>query len=164
MLFLLLGGPVAGFAYKAVNTMDSMLGYKNEKYMYFGRAAAPPGRQWPTSFPPALAALGHDCSLPACAAWMPQGIPDLETGSVLPCQLQFGADGVGMRQARWAWRWQEMRFILGKPLKTLYQGTPAAAWRRRISSEPTGFCTYPQGIIWLAGLLLRWTLCGGWGL
>ena len=40
LLYMLLGGPVAGFAYKAVNTMDSMLGYKNEKYLYFGRAAA----------------------------------------------------------------------------------------------------------------------------
>ena len=34
------GGAVLGFAYKAVNTMDSMVGYKNEKYMYFGTAAA----------------------------------------------------------------------------------------------------------------------------
>ena len=29
-----------GFLYKAVNTMDSMVGYKNEKYLHFGRAAA----------------------------------------------------------------------------------------------------------------------------
>lgn len=40
LFFMLLGGPAAGFAYKAVNTMDSMLGYKNEKYLYFGRPAA----------------------------------------------------------------------------------------------------------------------------
>ena len=40
MLYLCLGGPILGFAYKAVNTMDSMVGYKNEKYLYFGRAAA----------------------------------------------------------------------------------------------------------------------------
>lgn len=40
LLFLMLGGPAAGFLYKAVNTMDSMLGYKNEKNLYFGRAAA----------------------------------------------------------------------------------------------------------------------------
>ena len=40
MLYLAVGGPVLGFLYKAVNTMDSMIGYKNEKYLYFGRAAA----------------------------------------------------------------------------------------------------------------------------
>lgn len=40
MLYTALGGPVLGFLYKAVNTMDSMVGYKNEKYLYFGRAAA----------------------------------------------------------------------------------------------------------------------------
>lgn len=40
MLFLALGGPVLGFFYKAVNTMDSMVGYKNEDYLYFGKAAA----------------------------------------------------------------------------------------------------------------------------
>lgn len=40
MLYTALGGPVLGFLYKAVNTMDSMIGYKNEKYLNFGRAAA----------------------------------------------------------------------------------------------------------------------------
>ena len=40
MLYLMIGGPTAGFLYKAVNTIDSMVGYKNEKYMYFGRPAA----------------------------------------------------------------------------------------------------------------------------
>ena len=40
LLFLLIGGAPLGFLYKAVNTMDSMLGYKNEKYLYFGRIPA----------------------------------------------------------------------------------------------------------------------------
>ena len=55
LLYMLLGGAPLALTYKAINTMDSMLGYKNEKYLYFralcrqiGRcrqlAAQPPGR------------------------------------------------------------------------------------------------------------------------
>ncbi len=40
LFYLAVGGAPLGLAYKAVNTMDSMLGYQNERYLYFGRAAA----------------------------------------------------------------------------------------------------------------------------
>ena len=40
LIYLAIGGPIFGFMYKAINTMDSMVGYKNDKYMYFGRCAA----------------------------------------------------------------------------------------------------------------------------
>lgn len=40
MFYMAIGGAALGFVYKAVNTMDSMVGYKNEKYQYFGTAAA----------------------------------------------------------------------------------------------------------------------------
>lgn len=40
MLYFALFGPAGGFFYKAVNTCDSMIGYKNERYKYFGYAAA----------------------------------------------------------------------------------------------------------------------------
>jgi adenosylcobinamide-phosphate synthase len=40
LAFLAVGGPVAGIAYKTVNTMDSMIGYKNDRYRYFGSWAA----------------------------------------------------------------------------------------------------------------------------
>ena len=40
MLYTALGGPICGFLYKAINTMDSMVGYKNDRYLYFGRTAA----------------------------------------------------------------------------------------------------------------------------
>lgn len=40
LFYMLFGGAVAGFLYKGINTMDSMVGYKNEKYIDFGRAAA----------------------------------------------------------------------------------------------------------------------------
>ena len=40
LFYMLLGGAPLALAYKAVNTMDSMVGYKNDRYLYFGRAAA----------------------------------------------------------------------------------------------------------------------------
>ncbi|MHB8736169.1 MAG: adenosylcobinamide-phosphate synthase CbiB [Terriglobales bacterium] len=40
LLFALLGGPVAIFAFKAVSTLDSMVGYRNERYSEYGWAAA----------------------------------------------------------------------------------------------------------------------------
>lgn len=40
MLYMLIGGPVLMFVYKGINTMDSMVGYKNDRFLYFGRCAA----------------------------------------------------------------------------------------------------------------------------
>ena len=38
--YLILGGLPLAMAYKAVNTLDSMVGYNNDTYRHFGRAAA----------------------------------------------------------------------------------------------------------------------------
>ena len=40
LFYMAIGGAPLGFFYKAVNTMDSMVGYKNDRYMFFGTAAA----------------------------------------------------------------------------------------------------------------------------
>lgn len=40
MLYMAVGGAPLMFLYKGINTMDSMLGYKNDRYLYFGRCAA----------------------------------------------------------------------------------------------------------------------------
>ncbi len=40
LIFMAIGGAPLAFAYKAINTMDSMVGYKNDKYILFGRCAA----------------------------------------------------------------------------------------------------------------------------
>lgn len=40
LLYMLIGGAPLALAYKSINTMDSMVGYKNDKYLHFGRAAA----------------------------------------------------------------------------------------------------------------------------
>lgn len=56
MFYMMIGGPVLGFLYKAVNTMDSMLGYKNEAYLDFGRTAAKMDDIW-NFIPSRLAAI-----------------------------------------------------------------------------------------------------------
>lgn len=40
LFYMMIGGPALGFLYKGVNTLDSMVGYKNDKYRYFGRVSA----------------------------------------------------------------------------------------------------------------------------
>ncbi|MPW26293.1 cobalamin biosynthesis protein CobD [Alkalibaculum sp. M08DMB] len=40
LLFLFLGGPILAMAYKGVSTLDSMVGYKNDKYIDYGWASA----------------------------------------------------------------------------------------------------------------------------
>ena len=40
LFFALIGGAPLAFLYRAVNTLDSMVGYKNDKYLYFGRFSA----------------------------------------------------------------------------------------------------------------------------
>ncbi len=40
LFYMTIGGAPLALAYKAINTMDSMIGYKNERYLYFGRPAA----------------------------------------------------------------------------------------------------------------------------
>ena len=40
MFYMAIGGAPFMFLYKGINTMDSMLGYKNDRYLYFGRCAA----------------------------------------------------------------------------------------------------------------------------
>lgn len=40
LFYMLLGGAPLALVYKSINTMDSMVGYRNERYLHFGRAAA----------------------------------------------------------------------------------------------------------------------------
>ena len=64
MLCLALGGPVLGMAFKAASTLDSMIGYLDEKYRDVGWFAAKADDAW--NFIPARITAGLMC----LAAWM----------------------------------------------------------------------------------------------
>ncbi len=73
LFFAALGGPVGAMTYKAINTLDSMIGYKNERYIDFGRTAArldDAANYLPARLAaPILTASAALLGLPAAAAW-----------------------------------------------------------------------------------------------
>lgn len=56
LFYLAIGGPALAMAYKALNTLDSMVGYKNERYQYFGWASAKVD-DWANFIPARLTAI-----------------------------------------------------------------------------------------------------------
>jgi adenosylcobinamide-phosphate synthase len=73
LFFAVLGGPVAAMTYKAVNTLDSMIGYKNERYLAYGRTAAKiddAANYLPARISaPVLTAAAALLGMPAARAW-----------------------------------------------------------------------------------------------
>ena len=73
LFFAALGGPIAAMTYKAASTLDSMIGYRNERYIDFGRTAAKidDGANWlPARLAaPIIAAAAALTGQQASAAW-----------------------------------------------------------------------------------------------
>ena len=92
---MLIGGAPLGFFYKAVNTMDSMVGYKNEKYLHFGRFAAKMDDVW-NYIPSRISAL-----LMIASAWIfrmdyKRAWAVWKRDRRKACQPEFRADRSGM--------------------------------------------------------------------
>ena len=154
MVFLALGGAPLGLLYKAINTMDSMVGYRNERYLYFGRA--PARLDDVANFIPArLAAL-----LMVLAAWL---LPHMDgrgawrifrrdrlrsTKAPIPPRPRRSAAGALGHPA-------------GRRCLLLWQAgatsppsaTRGGRWRPRTSHGPAGFCIVTS--------LLCLALCAG---
>lgn len=98
MLYLCVGGAPLALTYKAVNTMDSMIGYKNDRYLHFGRAAA---------------------HLDDIANFVPSRVAAL---------LLIGAAWLCNEDARAAWRiWRRDRFNHASPNSAQSEATMAGA-------------------------------------
>ena len=136
LFFALLGGPMAAMLYKAINTMDSMFGYKNEQYFKFGWAAARlddlanfvPARITSLMIPAAAFLLRLD----------PKALPaDPAPGPVYPRQPQFGPyrSGGGRRLGRAAGRDQTATSV--RWWKSRPSAMPPGPWSPGTSSAPT---------------------------
>ena len=129
MLYMAVGGVPLMFLYKGINTMDSMLGYKNDRYLYFGRVAAK------------LDDVAN--YIPArISGWlMVAGTQKMQPGSIKETGETMQAPTPHRRKQLWQVLWKyslrEMRIILENYMKNLRLVIRSARWSRRISKEPT---------------------------
>ena len=131
LLYMLLGGAPLALTYKAINTMDSMLGYKNEKYLYFGRAAAKlddaanylPSRIAGLLWAAAAALTGNSASGGATVGTMPA-----------PTAPRPKAPAPGL----WASSWRGPPATLANIMTNPPLATLCGPLSRRTSAAPTG--------------------------
>ncbi|MGH7913617.1 MAG: cobalamin biosynthesis protein CobD/CbiB, partial [Candidatus Binataceae bacterium] len=158
LCFLFVGGPVLALAYKALNTLDSMIGHRDARYLYFGRAAARlddaanfvPARVTALCLIAAAAlTLGRGgAALGACRADALKhaspnaGFPEATMAGALGIQL--GGDAVYAGEV-------EHRARLGRAERTAGVADIAAARRLMRISTAIGFCLLA---------LMHYVLCG----
>ena len=136
MLYMAVGGVPLMFLYKGINTMDSMLGYKNDKYLYFGR----------------IAAKMDDVAnyIPArISGWLMvagtvfTGMDVKNAAKIYKRDRRNHASPNSARQRlpwpeRWMYSLREMHIISENYMKNPRSGIRSARWSRRISKELTG--------------------------
>lgn len=129
LLFAVLGGPVAAMMYKAVNTLDSMFGYRTERYLKFGWASARlddavnylPARLTTWLVPPAAALCGGR-PLQALRCLLRDGRKHPSPNSGLTEAAMAGALGVRLGGVGTYFGAQSVKPFLGDPLEPLAGG------------------------------------------
>ena len=140
MVFLALGGAPLGLLYKAINTMDSMVGYRNERYLYFGRVPARLDDAAELHTGPAGGPADGAGRLAAAPYGRPRRLADLPPGPVPAQKPQFRPDRGGgcRRPGRPAGRRCLLLWQAGAQAHHRRPG--AAGGGRRTSHGPAGFC------------------------
>ena len=123
LLYMLLGGAPLALTYKAINTMDSMLGYKNQKYLYFGRAAA------------RLDDVAN--YLPSRLAAVPAARGRFGGGTAATMPAPTAPRPKAPAPVPWAYSWRAPPTILASIMINPPSGMRCAPWNQRTFCGPT---------------------------
>jgi adenosylcobinamide-phosphate synthase len=129
LFFAMLGGPVAAMLYKAVNTLDSTFGYKDERYLQFGWASARlddaanflPARLTAPLVAVAAALLGHN-PLRSLRIWLRDGRKHVSPNAGLAEAAVAGALGVQLGGTNYYGGEPSEHPRMGEPLRPLERG------------------------------------------
>lgn len=133
LLFLAIGGPVLGFFYKAVNTLDSMVGYKNDKYLYFGRFSAKLDDVL-NYIPARISGLLLVAASPLAGLSISGALEDLAAGSPPTMPAPIPPRPRRQRQARLKFSWPGTLIISESFIKSRPSAIPSGRWSMRISA------------------------------
>ena len=159
LFYFFVGGLPLAVAYRAANTMDSMVGYKNDKYLFFGRAAARaddvwnyiPARLTGFMFVAAAFLLGLDWR----GAWR-----ILRRDAVKHPSPNGGwtestvAGALGIRLGG-------LNYYFGKPSFRTYMGDPIYELEARHISQAIRMMYATTVMFLLLALVVEWFFCGG---
>ena len=142
LIYMLIGGAPLGFLYKAVNTMDSMLGYKNDKYLYFGRVPAKlddvfnyiPSRITAVF----MIAASYVCGLDGKNAWRIYRRDRRKHAGSMRARMRHRQKRCA--QERCGSSLRVTRSILEKYIRKNLSGMPCGRSNRRTSEEQGGSC------------------------
>ncbi len=146
LVFAILGGAPLALAYKAVNTLDSMVGYRNERYLHFGWASARlddlmnfvPARLARLLYP----AASLFCGLNASRCWvisMRDGRKSPSPNAAISEAALAGALGVQLGGVNFYRGEAETRPYLGDPSRELEPGDIRHAIRWMYAASALGF-------------------------
>ena len=158
LVFTALGGAAGGYFYKTVNTMDSMVGYRNDRYRYFGTGAARLDDVC-NAIPARLSAilmvlLAGFCGLDRRRAWR-----TFLPGPVLSCQPELRPDGVGDGRSAgpaagrrclvfWA---AAQKQTIGDALRPAEPEDIARAVRLMLATSDAAVCLAVMLLVWIGG-------------
>lgn len=153
LFYLALGGPMLMAAYKAVNTLDSMVGYKNERYKEFGWFSAR-ADDWANLIPARLTAL---------LIWICALAPGLRFRQSI--QITF-RDAGKQPSPNSGWPQAAMAGALGVQLGGVnyYQGRESIKGLMGDATQPLSFAIYRNARVMLyavaaLAVILTWSTC-----